>query len=74
MKLKQLVLLLVFGYSMWTSPVSANADEFIEWAGKVEVGYSMLYVGINKYSGDVIYLSRGGNGVSLQVIPHSLIK
>lgn len=69
MKLKQLVVLLVFGYSMWASPASANADEFIDWSGSVRVHGDILIVGTNKYSGDRVYiLNPGCERARMQVI------
>jgi hypothetical protein len=70
MKLKQLVVLLVFAYSLWTSPVSANADEFIEWSGYTKYNGDTVVVGVNKYSGDRVYLINPGyTYAQMQVVP-----
>jgi hypothetical protein len=72
MTLKKLIIALVFGYSMWTSPVGANADEFVEWTGEVNYGgpYTTLVVGVNKYNGDRVYiLNPNHTHAQMQVVP-----
>jgi hypothetical protein len=71
MTLKKLILALVFGYSMWTSPVSANVDEFVEWTGEVTYNgpYTRLVVGVNKYNGDRVYiLNPNSTHAQMQVV------